>query len=220
MDCVICGIDIGIKNLAFCIIEATQNIHDKEFTIVNWNSIDLTMDNEKLEPQDMAVRIFKSFDKYSDSFKKVTEVYIENQPSLKNPTMKSIANYVMSYFVATLKLNNPSIIIKFVSPANKIKLSEKFINYIDHEISEHNLIKKIKCKCVTCKLSNELTNNTQKFGDKYSKYKFPYSCTKLLGILYTQYILEKYDAKSLDTLKVYKKQDDLCDAFLHAYNKI
>jgi hypothetical protein len=107
-----------------------------------------------------------------------------------------------------------------VSPANKIKLSEKFINYIDHEISEHNLIKKIKCKCVTCKLSNELSNNTQKFGDKYSKYKFPYSCTKLLGILYTQYILEKYDAKSLDTLKVYKKQDDLCDAFLHAYNKI
>ena len=83
MDCVICGIDIGIKNLAFCIIDATQNIHDKEFTIQKWDSIDLTMGNEKLEPQDMAVRIFKSFDKYSDSFKQVTEVYIENQPSLK-----------------------------------------------------------------------------------------------------------------------------------------
>jgi hypothetical protein len=57
----------------------------------------------------------------------IDEVLIENQPTLKNPTMKTISTFLFSYFVSkkTYKKAKDDIIIKFVAPSNKIKVGGK-----------------------------------------------------------------------------------------------
>jgi hypothetical protein len=86
----ICGFDIGIKNLAFCIL--TKTCENKLIDINEWTNINLIEDNEnkkcmKINPQILYTSIFNALNKY-ESFKTLNEVRIENQPALINPTMK------------------------------------------------------------------------------------------------------------------------------------
>ena len=52
-------------------------------------------------------------------------VLIENQPCMKNPTMKSIQMILYSYFVMQSYLEGREIDIKFVSASNKLKVKYK-----------------------------------------------------------------------------------------------
>jgi hypothetical protein len=63
------------------------------------------------------------YEKFSD----VTyhTVLIENQPCMKNPTMKSIQMILYSYFVMQSYLDGRTIDIKFVSASNKLKVKYK-----------------------------------------------------------------------------------------------
>lgn len=114
----------------------------------------------------------------------IEEVVIENQPSVKNPKMKSIANTLFDYFMIR--------------------------GYIDHI---HNLsIKLVRFMCPSNKLKVNNDNTIEVFknnGDSKQKYKL----TKALGIKYTKQLLKK-SSKWLTHLDQYKKQDDLCDAYL------
>lgn len=111
------------------------------------------------------------------------EILIENQPALKNPTMKTISSMIFYHFVIrgmkdkVGKYNNN---INFVSPSGKLKINNKKSN---------DEIKKGK---------NE---------------KQEYDIRKELGIKYTKAII---NTKDLQYLNSFKKQDDLCDAFLQA----
>lgn len=62
----------------------------------------------------------------------VDEVLIENQPSLLNPKMKTIASFLYSYFVTRGISDNKSkdlSAVRFISPSNKLKVNE------DHSVS-------------------------------------------------------------------------------------
>jgi hypothetical protein len=119
----------------------------------------------------------------------VDDVIIENQPSLKNPAMKTVASFLYSYFtirsVVDADKNNKRRVqeIKFISPSNKLKVNED--------------------------QTMEVLN-----GAKADK---TYKLTKQLAIKYTK-ILLKNDSKMLKHLETYKKKDDLCDAFLQGYH--
>jgi hypothetical protein len=83
----------------------------------------------KIPPQNLATKLFEVLDTYTD-FLKVKEVLIENQPTLMNPTMKTISSLLFSYFVLrgiTEKTKTGSSIdnVKFVCPSNKLKVSKK-----------------------------------------------------------------------------------------------
>ena len=59
----------------------------------------------------------------------VDEVLIENQPTLKNPTMKTVSAFLFNYFmlrsiVDKEKTNSKVKTIKFISPSNKLKVNE------------------------------------------------------------------------------------------------
>ena len=59
----------------------------------------------------------------------VDEILIENQPSLKNPNMKTIACILYSYFVMRgiidkEKNKSPIKFVKFISPSNKLKVDK------------------------------------------------------------------------------------------------
>ena len=114
----------------------------------------------------------------------VEEVVIENQPSMKNPKMKAIASTLFDYFMIR--------------------------GYVD---KVHNLdIQLVRFMCPSNKLKVNEDNTIEVFKankDKTKKYKL----TKALGIQYTKQLL-KNNKEQLEYLDLYKKQDDVCDAYL------
>jgi hypothetical protein len=118
-------------------------------------------------------------------------VVIENQPSFKNPRMKSISALLYDYYlirgIIDKETTKSSIRkVKFMSPSNKIKLASD---------GETQQIVKLK--------------STDKTTDESKAYKL----TKSLAVKYAQELL-KHLPKWLTHFNSYKKKDDLADAFL------
>lgn len=114
----------------------------------------------------------------------VDEVIIENQPALKNPTMKTIASTIFNYFlirgIIDKDINDSKVQnLQFICPSNKLKIDN---------------------------------DNTVKMLSKTSDGK-KYKITKELGIKYCKRLL-KNEPEKLAYLEKFKKKDDLCDAFL------
>jgi hypothetical protein len=113
-------------------------------------------------------------------------VVIENQPSLKNPRMKTISvtlyNYYMMRGIIDQKITNSTIkTVRFMSPSNKLKLA-----------NDGDTKQLIKLK-----------------GDESSTYKL----TKQLGVKYCREMIEMYPEWVLK-FNSHKKKDDMADCFL------
>lgn len=134
----------------------------------------------------LQLNLIVKLDSLAEHFAKldIKEVVIENQPVLKNPKMKSIANTLFDYFMmrgVVDKIHGLDIsMVKLMAASNKLKLNN------DNTISVFK-------------------NNK----DDKKKYKI----TKDLGIQYTKKLLEN-DLDQLEYLESYKKKDDMCDAYL------
>lgn len=118
---------------------------------------------------------------------KANYVVIENQPSMKNPRMKSIASTLYDYYlirgIFDKKITNSNIIqVKFMSPSNKLKLA-----------SDGDTKQLIKAK------------NT----DDTKAYKL----TKSLGIKYCLDLITHLP-EWIKHFNSFKKRDDLADSFL------
>ena len=219
------GWDIGIKNLAYCIIEVKDNKETiKELNIINLiNEDKLCCDFKhnngnickgKVEYKDInsknyctkhykeykndkslklkkikvkkvkdyslneiGLSLFSKLDK-NPLFLKCENIIIENQPVLKNPTMKSIQMMLYSYFL--IKNKNISNIL-LVNASNKLKVYKG-------KLTEEDKI---------------LMNNIK---DKYKK-------NKNLSIIHTKYYLSE-NKEFYDFFMNNKKKDDLADAYL------
>ena len=118
-------------------------------------------------------------------------VVIENQPSFKNPRMKSISALLYDYYIIRgvidkERTNSNIKRVKFMSPSNKIKLASD---------GETQQIVKLK--------------SSEKASDESKAYKL----TKSLAVKYTKDLLEHLP-EWLKHFNSYKKKDDLADAFL------
>uniref|UniRef100_A0A6C0EHH5 Mitochondrial resolvase Ydc2 catalytic domain-containing protein n=1 Tax=viral metagenome TaxID=1070528 RepID=A0A6C0EHH5_9ZZZZ len=110
----------------------------------------------------------------------VDEVIIENQPALKNPTMKSIQMIVFTYFVEH-GYNSGSFPIKNI-----------------HLFSAKNKLKLYDGPVVECTKKN------------------PYDKRKYLSVEYTKYYIKDNVEKSL-FFNSHSKKDDLADSFIQGY---
>ena len=130
--------------------------------------------------------LFKVLDSKKELLK-ANIVLIENQPSFKNPRMKTISTVLYSFYIMRgiidKEITNSSITkVKFMSPSNKLKV-----------VTEGETK-----KLITLKADNE------------SK---AYKMTKELGIKYCKELISHLP-EWLTFLNQNKKKDDLCDAFL------
>jgi hypothetical protein len=180
--------DIGIKNLAYCILN--YNTEDNsDITIIKWNIIPLLDKNEKCKgfPLDeLTKRMYEHLNKEFYSYD-IDIVLLENQPVLKNPVMKSVQMILFSYFqYQKIMLNRKIKLIKFINAGNKLKVGRNF-----NEINYNAEINAIKSK---------------------------YTRNKKFAILYTDKILidRLKDNKNNEYFNKHKKKDDLADAFLQA----
>jgi len=216
-----CGIDVGIRNLAFCVIDSIQwteyiNKHTGPTGILEWQNLDLYPVNScshiqktgknkgkmcgkssshffgdngycathctkykctkiKCTVNDCAIKAFQLLDTF-DIFKRVSRVYIENQPSI-NQKMKMFAAKLEAYFLIRYGMQPDNIMSVHFSPAKK-KLTMQDRKGVD----------------------------TDHLKTPYQKRKFT---AKKTVESYLQGTVEL--SKYLDNTK----QDDLADALLH-----
>jgi hypothetical protein len=161
--------------------EASKSKFIKIIKNKNVAQLDLTMLGDAL---------FRHFDKIKELCN-VDVVLLENQPVLKNPTMKSIQMFLFSYFI---------------------------INGIQVDTSP---CKQIKCYSANQKLDlHKIVTDTDELNNILSKLKGlknQYSRNKKLAILLVEYILNNCGTNTTELLtffKEHKKRDDLADSFL------
>lgn len=140
----IISFDIGIKNLAFCVLQVTA---PNNVTIKSWDILDVSKQGS-VKAYDIYAVSSSLFDALSDTFPVIdgkTTVVIENQPCMKNPIMKSLQIMVYSYFCLRGKDMNADVVIKLMSAANKLKVKHKD-QVSEAAMNEANKYKKNK-KC-------------------------------------------------------------------------
>ena len=224
----ILSFDVGIKNLAYCIIEFNDK-DCKEHKILDWNIINCN-DNEikccvsrrgklcekqcvnyiitdnntlgfcnlvtcqkelnssysksvikKCKKQTVNLEsigsiLYTKLEKL-DNLDKLDIIIIENQPVLKNPTMKSIQMLIYSFF-----------------------LYKKCCDKLKYQIKLFNAGKKLKVYDGPIIDSNHLKN-------KYSQRKYE-------SIKCAEYFINEYNKKYINFFMESKKKDDLSDSYM------
>jgi len=211
--------DVGIYNLSYCILE--KNLVTNQIKILDWDIINL-VDNEEMKKN--RPLIFENIPRKLQEKQNLLDVdivVIENQPSLKNPQMKSIQMILYSYFLILGKVignettSSSSYIdkIDFCSASNKLKfydgpeiiLEEKpkrqKMQKMPEIINEETIIVEI----------NENDNNEK---PKKKSNKLKYSDKKRIAIEYAKYYIGLYDNERLAFFNNHKKRDDLADSYL------
>jgi len=169
--------------------EALCNVHTKaqyksicnKFKLVRYSKKNI----DKISMDDFRLKLIKCLEERPNLLD-CDFVVIENQPSMKNPRMKTISGCVYDYYMIRGIFDkeytkSPITTVKFMSPSNKLKLA-----------SNGDTVELVKLK-----------------GDDSKTYKL----TKQLGIKYCSEMI-KHLPERLAQFNGTKKKDDLADCFL------
>jgi hypothetical protein len=239
--------DVGIHHLSYCILERNDEFEnelaqssEKKITIRKWGIIDLAEDPiQKKNMTYIFENIPKKLDEIPELLNNIDLVCIENQPTLKNPTMKTIQVILYSYFLIRGKTDNKEYPVKqisFISATNKLKVYQgPYINP-DLYTKSGKLKNEPKSKKVNTKNQPlileflapaeqdnipqsieikeeddnlETENQIQKGGSAVC-----YGDKKKLAILYTREMIKKDHVEYLEFFEGNKKKDDLSDSYL------
>lgn len=134
-DLLVMGIDIGLKNLAICVMDQNLKIHywDNGDLITKSPKESSLRGNKHLITKLVVSHLDKLNDKHKELLTKLNHVFIETQPK-KNCLMSFVSAVVFTKI--TDLLINQKTKVKFMSPRNKLK-----INY-----TGENLNYKVKSK--------------------------------------------------------------------------
>jgi len=227
--------DVGIYNLSYCILEKND---DSNIKIIDWNIVNL-IDNDSMKKN--TTLIFENIPRKLQEIPQLLDVdivVIENQPSLKNPKMKSIQMILYSYFLILGKVigngdkcNGYIDKIDFCSASNKLKVydgpeiildvkkprKKKINNDVSQQETIHEEItQEEETLKETVKPIQDPSEEGNEKNEKKTKKKttIKYADKKKIAILHTQYYLEKKNADYLDFFNKHKKKDDLADSYL------
>jgi hypothetical protein len=227
--------DVGIYNLCYCILETNNETDNSENSkIIGWDIVNL-VDNEKMKKNRNL--LFENIPRKLNEIPQLLDVdfvVIENQPSLKNPQMKSIQMILYSYFLILGKVigndTTKSYIdtIDFCSASNKLKVyngpkidlsslkRKNKKNVIEEIITEDNNVlssTNVPDKLIVVESEDEsqkkiIVNEIKK------KPTLKYSDKKKFAIEHSKFFLEKYNIEYLNFFNSHKKKDDLSDSYL------
>jgi hypothetical protein len=192
--------DIGVKNLALCILRKTEILE-----ILDWRIIALASSKKEIKGiDDISERIYIEMDNLIGGLKNeginmIDYVLIENQPSNLNGIMKTIQHIIYGYF--------------------------SLIKYWDKEVGNVVLVNaslKTKNHIYVINMEANTANAAKTAGDARNKKGFrrdKYKNNKMLSIeLCREYISE--DEQLQKIFGENKKKDDLSDACLQAVSYI
>ncbi len=240
--------DVGIHHLSYCILERNDEFENEEGEINNkinirkWGIIDLAEDPiQKKNMTYIFENIPRKLDEIPELLSNIDIVCIENQPTLKNPTMKTIQVILYSYFLIRGKTDNKEYPVKqisFISATNKLKVyqgpyinpdlytksgkwknepkSKKVNNKNQPLILEFLGNQQNQDNLIEAKPEDEEeiqnSEEVQEGGKKASAVC--YGDKKKLAILYTREMIKKDHVEYLEYFEGNKKKDDLSDSYL------
>jgi hypothetical protein len=103
---------------------------------------------QKIPTSQIQLALIKELDSLMEHFNKmkIDEVVIENQPTFKNPKMKSIANTLYDFFLIRGLIDKEMNIkiLRFIAPSNKLKLKGLNLNNKKYKITKELSVKYTK----------------------------------------------------------------------------
>ena len=141
----------------------------------------------KIDINQLGIALFQELNKKKESITEPNIILLENQPVLKNPTMKSMQMFLYSYYL---------------------------MNILDSNIELSN--KKLQCYCASKKLDmiKYLPEDEQTAITTFIEtVTNPYQKNKKMAIMMVEVLL-KNNAKWLEYYKSHPKKDDLADSLL------
>lgn len=192
----ILSFDVGVKNLAYCLFTYDSLT---EFEIQEWDIIDLSVGSSSSEQKCRKLTLNDQSDILLKKLKELFEVtdidyiIIENQPVLKNPTMKTIQMIIYTYF-RILKTNDGKYIedVVLVNANNKVRFADNVLSKVPN-------------------IDLELPPPPSSKDGSRGRYKR----NKEVAVTATKRLLERFGSD--DTLAFFtscKKKDDLADTLL------
>jgi len=171
-DKVLISFDIGIKNLAVCVLVATNGC--KTAKILVWKIISLAEKTEKIPNlNELSGRLFTELDDITNEIgleREIDTVLLENQPSRLNGTMKSIQMMIYTYYQVRRHWEG------IVRNVQMVAASQKLLNHkyeIAPELMETMKNKKLYeiTKWKSIQITKKYIENDQKLIDMFNSYK-------------------------------------------------
>lgn len=208
--------DVGIYNLSYCILEKNEA---GDIQILDWDIVNLVDNAEMKKDVNLLFENIPRKLQEKPQLLGVDYVVIENQPSLKNPKMKSIQMILYSYFLILGKIvgtENPgaSFIqnIDFCSASNKLKIYDGPEIVLEEkkkrgkknveEVSSDDTV-------IIVDADTHVENPKTKKGSAVK-----YADKKRLAIEQARYYVETKFPAYKDFFASHKKKDDLSDSLL------
>ena len=183
----------------YCKKHINEMIKTKTHTSNDFLKINRAKTTSKFDINQLGIALFQELDKIETTILDSSIILLENQPVLKNPTMKSMQMFLYSYYlIRLLDKNKNSVRAQHVN-------STSILND-----------KKIQCYCASKKLDliKFLPENDQKRIIEYiDTVNSGYQKNKKMAIMMVETLL-KENTKWLDFFKGHPKKDDLADSLL------
>ena len=183
----------------YCKKHINEMIKTKTHTSNDFLKINRAKTTSKFDINQLGIALFQELDKIETTILDTSIILLENQPVLKNPTMKSMQMFLYSYYLIRM--------------IDKNKNSVRAQNVNSTSILND---KKIQCYCASKKLDliNFLPENDQKRIIEYiDTVNSGYQKNKKMAIMMVETVL-KENTKWLDFFKGHPKKDDLADSLL------
>ena len=117
------SIDIGIKNLAVCYLSlvTAPGFPNPKIIVRHWQVHALADRGTERDLDLLGRSLFEALDELMEGLPAPDYFVIENQPALKNPTMKSVQMLTYSYGVAKKTWGDWTTSLHFMSATEKLK---------------------------------------------------------------------------------------------------
>ena len=183
----------------YCKKHINEMIKTKTHTSNDFLKINRAKTTSKFDINQLGIALFQELDKIETTILDSSIILLENQPVLKNPTMKSMQMFLYSYYLIRL--------------LDKNKNSVRAQNVNSTSILND---KKIQCYCASKKLDLILflpELEQKRINEFIDKVNSGYQKNKKMAIMMVESLLQK-NTKWLSFFKGHPKQDDLADSLL------
>ena len=185
----------------YCKKHINDMIKEKKHLVNEFLKINRAKTTSKFDINQLGIALFQELDKIKEKVLDASIILLENQPVLKNPTMKSIQMFLYSYYLLRIMESSRSVI-------TNTDTSSRPTNVLNN--------KKIQCYCASKKLDLIIflpETEQVRINEVIEKVNSGYQKNKKTAIMMVETLLQN-NPKWLSFFKGHPKQDDLADSLL------
>ena len=187
----------------YCKKHINEMIKAKTHSGSDFLKINRAKTTSKFDINQLGIALFQELDKIKTTILDTSIILLENQPVLKNPTMKSIQMFLYSYYL--LRIMDSSSRTTSGTTSGTTSISSSVLNN-----------KKIQCYCASKKLDLIIflpEVEQVRINGLIEKVNSDYQKNKKMAIMMVESLLQN-NPKWLTFFKGNPKQDDLADSLL------